>query len=296
MSVLDAIIGKKRERLSRTKGKVSLRELKLKIADTEKPRDFKAAIRRKKGRIRLIAEIKQASPSKGMIRKDFDLLEIARIYEKKMVDAISVLTEKDFFFGDLEFVPSVRNAVTRPLLRKDFIFEEYQIYESRAYGADAILLIASLLDRSMAGEFLHLCRELGLAVLFEVHDADEMEEALRLNADIIGINNRNLKTLTVDPETTFSLKKEIPSDRIVVSESGIRTRGDIVRLEDAGIDAVLIGTSFMESQDISRKIDELMGRLEPISKSVLSQRAVIPASEARRESFRKQRKIPDKPE
>lgn len=260
MSILEVITQKKRERLSFAKGRVPLRELKLKVADAGKPRDFRGAIRRGKGPIRLIAEIKQASPSKGAIRKDFDPLDIARIYEKKKVDAISVLTEKDFFFGDLEFIPAIRQAVTKPVLRKDFIFDEYQIYESRAYGADAILLIAALLDRDMAGEYLHLCSELGLSVLFEVHGLEELEKALRLSADIIGINNRDLKTLAVDLETTFVLKRELPADRIVVSESGIRTRGDIVRLEDAGLDAVLIGTSFMESQDIGRKIDELMGR------------------------------------
>jgi indole-3-glycerol phosphate synthase len=259
MSILDVITEKKRERLSFAKGRVPLRELKSKIPDAGKPRDFRGAISRGKGPIRLIAEIKQASPSRGAIRRDFDLLAIARIYEEKKVDAISVLTEEDFFSGDLEFIPSVRQAVTRPVLRKDFIFDEYQIYESRAYGADAILLIASLLDMTMAGEYLHLCSELGLSVLFEVHGSDELEKALRLNADIIGINNRDLETLTVDLETTFVLRKEIPPDRTVVSESGIRTRGDIIRLQDAGLDAVLIGTSLMESQDISRKIDELMG-------------------------------------
>jgi indole-3-glycerol phosphate synthase len=259
MSILDAITEKKKERLSYAKGKVRLRELKLKIPDTEKPRDFKGAISRGKGCIRLIAEIKQASPSRGAIRRDFDPLDIARVYEEKKVDAISVLTEQDFFFGNLEFVPAIKHAVTKPVLRKDFIFDAYQIYESRAYGADAILLIASLLDRTRAEEYLHLCGELGLSVLFEVHGPDELEKVLRLNARIIGINNRDLNTLTVDLGTTFVLKKEIPEDRIVVSESGIRTRGDIEKLEEAGVDAVLIGTSLMESQDIGGKIDELMG-------------------------------------
>ena len=259
MSILDAITEKKRERLARVKGKVPLRKLKSKIPDTGKPRDFRGAIRRGKGRVRLIAEIKKASPSKGAIRRDFDPLEIARIYEEKRVDAISVLTEKDFFSGELDFIPAVKGAVTRPVLRKDFIFDEYQVYESRVYGADAILLIASLLDRTRAEEYLHLCSELGLSVLFEVHGPDELEKALRLNADIIGINNRDLKTLTVDLNTTFLLKREIPSDRVVVSESGIKTRNDVVRLEEAGVDAVLIGTSLMESEDIGKKIDELMG-------------------------------------
>jgi indole-3-glycerol phosphate synthase len=261
MSVLDAITGKKKERLNHVKGRVSLRELKAKIPDVEKPRDFSGAIRGGNGRIRLIAEIKQASPSRGLIRLNFDPLEVARIYEEKRADAVSVLTEEDFFSGDLDLIPVVKGAVTKPVLRKDFIFDEYQIYESRAYGADAILLISSLLDTVMAGEYLHLCGELGLSVLFEVHGPDELEKALRLDADIIGINNRDLKTLTVDLGTTFVLRKQIPRDRIVVSESGISKREDIIRLRDAGVDAVLIGTSFMEAQDIGRKIDELMGPL-----------------------------------
>lgn len=259
MSILDAITEKKKERLSRAKGKVPLRELKSKIRDAEGLRDFKGAVTKGEGRIRLIAEIKQASPSRGAIRKNFDPLDIANIYEEKSVDAISVLTEKDFFLGDLEFLPAIRQTVSMPLLRKDFILDEYQIYESRVWGADAVLLIASLLERTRAGEFLHLCSELGLSVLFEVHDPGELEKALRLDADIIGINNRDLTTLTVDLNTTFALMRDIPPDRIVVSESGIRVREDIVRLEAGGVDAVLIGTSLMESQDIGKKINELMG-------------------------------------
>ena len=259
MSILDRITEKKKERLDRVKGKVPLGDLRAQIAEAERPRDFGGAVRRGKGRIRLIAELKQASPSRGAIRSVFDLRGIARTYEEKAVDAISVLTEEDFFFGDLKYIPSVKGIVTKPLLRKDFIFDEYQIHESRAWGADAILLIASLLDRVQAEEYLALCRELGLSVLFEVHSFDELEKALRMNAGIIGINNRDLGTLTVDLNTTFLLKREIPSDRVVVSESGIKTRNDVVRLEEAGVDAVLIGTSLMESEDIGKKIDELMG-------------------------------------
>ncbi len=259
MSILDRITEKKRERLHRAKGKVPLSDLKSRMKDTEQPRDFRGAVRREKGRIRLIAEIKQASPSRGAIRPDFDLAGIARIYEEKPVDAVSVLTEEDFFHGDLAYIPSVKGVVTKPLLRKDFIFDEYQIYESRAWGADAVLLMASLLDRVQAEAYLALCRGLALSVLFEVHSFEELEGALRADADIIGINNRDLKNLTVDLNTTFLLKREIPSGRIVVSESGMRTRDDVVKLEEAGVDAVLIGTSFMESKNIGEKIDELMG-------------------------------------
>ncbi len=259
MSVLNTIVAKKRERLIISKSKISLRELKGRITDAGNPRDFKSAISREKGHIKLIAEIKKASPSRGLIRKDFNALGIARIYEEKAADAISVLTEEDFFSGDLNYIPQTKKAVTRPVLRKDFIFDEYQIYESRASGADAILLIAALLDRVQTEEYLHLCNELGLSVLFEVHNPEEMDKALRADADIIGINNRDLKTLSVDINTTFLLKKEVPSGKVVVSDSGIKTRDDVIALEEKGVDAILVGTTFMESTDIGKKIDELMG-------------------------------------
>ncbi|MCL5023891.1 MAG: indole-3-glycerol phosphate synthase TrpC [Nitrospirae bacterium] len=258
MSILDGIVEKKRERLGHQKSRVPLRELKARTRDSEKTRDFISAITRDGGRIRLIAEIKRASPSRGVIRDKFDPIDVARIYGEKKVDAVSVLTEEDFFMGDLGYVAAVKRAVTKPVMRKDFIVDEYQIYESRVCGADAILLIASLVDRVQAEEYLRLSAEIGLSVLFEVHSADELEKALRANAEVIGINNRDLKTLSVDLNTTFRLRKEIPAGRIVVSESGIRTRDDRIKLERAGIDAMLIGTSFMEAEDIGKKIDELM--------------------------------------
>lgn len=264
MSILERIVEKKREKLDYVKGSISLKELKARITDAEKPRDFRAAIKRDSGHIRFIAEIKRTSPSRGVIRQDFNLEGIASLYEDKAVDAISVLTEEDFFSGELASIQAVRQKVTRPVLRKDFIFDEYQIYESRAHGADALLLIAALLDRVQAEEFLHLCRELGLAVLFEVHSRDELEKALRVNADIIGVNNRDLSTLSVDLNVTVALRNEIPSDRVVVSESGIRTRDDVTRLEEQGVDAMLIGTSLMESRDIGKKIDELRGNLNRV--------------------------------
>jgi indole-3-glycerol phosphate synthase len=259
VSILGEIAKKKKERLTVSKSRVPSRELKARIDDMEKPRDFRAAVRRGDRSIRLIAEIKKASPSRGVIRANFDPVSIARIYEEKAVDALSVLTEEDFFHGDLGYLLKVREEVTRPILRKDFILDEYQIYESRANGADAVLLIASLLDRGQAQEYLDLCNDLGLSALFEVHSFGEVEEALRLNADIIGINNRDLETLRVDLNTTFLLKKIIPSDRVLVSESGIKTRADVLRLDEEGVDAMLVGTTFMESQGIGKKIDELRG-------------------------------------
>ena len=260
MSILAKIVDQKRERLLLTKRQKPLAELRSAISASEPPRDFQDGIRRARGGpIRLIAEIKKASPSKGLIRASFNHKAIASVYEEKRADAISVLTEEDFFQGDLAFIPDVRKIATCPILRKDFIFDEYQIYEARANGADAILLIASIVSDSRAGEFLHLSRELSLSVLFEIHDHKEMEMALRLEAPIIGINNRDLKTLTIDLSTSLKLKQEIPMDKTVVSESGIETRQDVVSIEDSGIDAMLIGTSFMKSSDIGRKIDELRG-------------------------------------
>jgi indole-3-glycerol phosphate synthase len=259
MGILDEIVLKKKERLNDAKSHVSIQELKTKIGERGKPGDFKAAIQRLPGEtIKLIAEIKKASPSGGVIRKNFDPVSIAKIYEEKGVNAVSILTEEDYFQGNLFFFSEGRRVLTKPLLRKDFIFDEYQIYESRAYEADAILLIAALLEKNQAVEYLHLAGELGMSVLFEVHDFEELEMALSADPEIIGINNRNLKTLNVDINTTFKLRREIPPGKIAVSESGIRTSGDVRRLADGGIDAMLIGTSLMEADDISGKVEELL--------------------------------------
>jgi indole-3-glycerol phosphate synthase len=186
---------------------------------------------------------------------------IARIYEKKAVSAVSILTEEDFFLGNLTFIREVRNVLTKPVLRKDFICDEYQIYESRTHGADALLLIAAILDKNQADEYLRLAQEIGLHVIFEVHDLKELEMALLLNSKIIGINNRDLKTLRVDIQTALELKRDIPSEKIVISESGIKAREDVKRLEQEGIDALLIGTAFMEADDIGKKIDEFAGQV-----------------------------------
>ena len=260
MNVLTTILQKKAERLSNSKGHVSLQELKHIIADADaETRDFKSELRAGKKEIRLIAELKKASPSKGMIRPVFDPAAIAALYETKHVSALSVLTEEDFFQGSLSYLRIVREITSRPLLRKDFIFDGYQIYESKAHRADALLLIAAALDRNQAQEYLHLAAELRLGVLFEVHNEEDLEKALLVKAEIIGINNRDLKTLKIDLSTTLRLKKEIPEDRIVVSESGIGNRDDVVKLMDAGVNAILVGTSLMAAKDIGAKIDELMG-------------------------------------
>lgn len=241
-----------------SKAKLPLAEVKARALDTAPPLDFKSAITRKGRSIRLIAELKKASPSKGLIRPDFDPARIARAYARR-AHALSVLTEEDFFQGDLRFIRDAKTASGLPALRKDFIFDPYQIYEARSAGADAVLLISSALDGTQAGELLGLAKELGMSVLFEVHHTDELGMALDIGADIIGINNRDLGTLKVNIETTFDLLRDMPNGKTVVSESGIRTRQDVIRLGEAGVDAMLIGTAFMESADISAKMDELMG-------------------------------------
>ena len=259
MSILNKIVDRKKERVSEAKSLVSSAGLRAAIKDSPPPLDFNKALKREGSPIRLIAEVKKASPSKGLIRHDFDHRNIAESYKEKKVNAISVLTEEDFFQGRLEFLADVKTISLLPVLRKDFIFDEYQIYEARANLADAILLIAAILDENQAEEYLHISKELGMAVLFEVHDHKELEMALRINVPVIGINNRNLKTLQIDINTTFELRKETPADKIIVSESGIKTRDDVLRLQQAGIDAMLIGTSLMEAADIGKKIDELRG-------------------------------------
>lgn len=260
MGILQEIVARKKDRLREIKGRSNMEALKSKIRDVKPSRNFASSIKRPAGeKIRLISEIKKASPSKGVIRKNFDLLSIAEIYESKEVSAVSVLTEADYFMGNLAFLPEVKKVFTRPVLRKDFIFDEFQIYESRAYEADAILLIAAILERNQAAEYRQLAEELGMSVLFEVHDPEELDLAMMIGADIIGINNRNLGTLSIDTNTSLRLKREIPHGRITVSESGIRVREDVGMLEDAGFDAMLIGTVLMESGDVGKKINELTG-------------------------------------
>jgi indole-3-glycerol phosphate synthase len=260
MTILEKIVEKKKYRLSSAKYNTPLSELKSIIQDVKPPRDFSSAITKGTEEIRLIAEIKKASPSKGLIRKDFDHRAIARIYGEKNVDAISVITEDDFFQGRLEFLAEVKEAVTRPVLRKDFLFDEYQIYEARAHDADAVLLIAALLDTRQAEDLMGLTNKLGMSVLFEVHNREELEKALTIDAPIIGVNNRDLKTLSIDLTTSLALKKEIPEGKVVVSESGIGKREDVLKVASAGIDAILVGTCIMESPDIGAKIDELVRR------------------------------------
>ena len=261
MGIIDTIIDRKRERLAEVRKKEPLASIRKRAEGMgQAPLDFRASITRQPQQgIRLIAELKKASPSKGLIRADFDPAGIAGIYDSR-AQAISVLTEEDFFQGSISYIQEARSASGLPLLRKDFLFDPYQIYEARANGADAILLIAMALEDSQAGEYIALARELGLGVLFEVHDMKELERALKLEARVIGINNRDLGTLEISLETTFRLKQEIPEGHAIVSESGISSRGDVIRLEEAGVDAMLVGTTFMKAPDVGAKVDELIGK------------------------------------
>jgi indole-3-glycerol phosphate synthase len=257
--ILDEIVAYKKEELAGTKLRVPLAEVRGRAADTGPARGFGRALAAGRG-IRLIAEVKKASPSKGVIRPNFDPVGIAGAYERSGAACISVLTEQKYFQGSLGYLGAIRQAVGLPLLRKDFIVDEYQIFEARAAGADAVLLIAACLDRSRLEDYLGIAAEAGLDVLVESHTARELDASLRAGAAIIGINNRDLSSFTVSLETTFAMLKDIPDDRTVVSESGIATRDDVERLERAGVDAVLVGESLMREQDIGRKVKELLGR------------------------------------
>lgn len=223
------------------------------------PRGFQRALTAFAG-ISLIAEAKKASPSKGVICADFDPVSIARQYEAGGAQAISVLTDEKFFQGSLAYIPMVRAAVGLPVLRKDFIIHEVQIAEAGRFGADAVLLIAAILETEQIRDFLARSRELGMDALVEVHDEAELEKALAAGSPLIGINNRNLKDFSMNLETTFHLKRQIPEEIPVVSESGIRTVEDIRRLAAAGIAAVLVGETLMRASGRELAVHELMGR------------------------------------
>ncbi len=257
--ILDEIIAHKKEELSETKRQAPFPDIRSKALDAAPTRGFGKALSGTGG-IRLIAEVKKASPSKGVIREDFDPVKISQIYEKYGASCLSVLTERKFFQGDLEYLGRIRKVVKLPLLRKDFIIDEYQIHEARAAGADAILLIAACLEKQQIEDYLEIARQLGLDVLVESHTYKELDKTLHAGAALVGINNRDLKTFAVSLQTTLDLLKDIPDDRMVVSESGIRTRSDVVKLHDAGVDAVLVGESLMRETDIGKKVKELLGK------------------------------------
>lgn len=258
MSFLSEILRQKRMEVSSRNSAGRRSEFKRQMADLDPPRGLAAALRRPSGEpVRLLAEVKKASPSKGLIREDFDPVRIATSYASAGAQAISVLTDRTFFQGDLSYLAAVRAAVSMPLLEKDFIIDEFQIYEARAMGADGVLLIAAALEDRQIAEYLHLADELGLSALVEVHHERELERVAE-KALLIGINNRDLATFETDLATTERVLREMPPGRIVVSESGIVCRDDVRRVSDLGVDAVLIGETFMRATEIEDKVRELM--------------------------------------
>ncbi|MFC1897580.1 indole-3-glycerol phosphate synthase TrpC [Chloroflexota bacterium] len=257
--ILDQIVADNRLELEARKQTLPLVELQKIALEQLPPLDFASALCG--DRIQLIAEVKKASPSRGIICPGFNPVEIAQTYASNGASAISVLTETNYFQGSLDHLMDIRKALGNkrlPLLRKDFIYDPYQVYESRAYGADSLLLIVAILTPEKLDELFIVSHELGMNCLVEVHNEAELEIALNSGALVIGINNRNLSTFTVDLATTEHLRPLIPQDRIVVSESGIKNRSDIEKLREWGVDAVLIGESLMSAPDIASKIKELL--------------------------------------
>jgi indole-3-glycerol phosphate synthase len=254
--MLDKIVKLKQEEVRQRKQSQPLSSLEERITRQPAPLDFATAIKGEP--IRLIAEVKRASPSRGTLCPDFDPIKLAREYAQGGASAISVLTEVNHFGGRLEYLAAIRKETTLPLLRKDFIFDPYQVYESRAYGADALLLITAILSQEQLDELLSLSHQLGLDCLVEVHNEAELDRAISSGAQIIGINNRDLATFTIDLDTTRRLRSLVPAQKTVVSESGIKNRRDVEQLMEWGVDALLIGEALVTVPDIQAKIRELM--------------------------------------
>ncbi len=258
-TILGGILARRRERLVEAKTRVPLRLLQESAKARSDFRDFARAIARGGGMIHVIAELKRASPTRGILSAKYRRREIAQGYQAAGARALSVLTEEDNFLGSLQDLVDVRAAVRLPVLRKDFILEPYQVYESAAAGADALLLIVAALEEGELGQLLELSHEIGMAALVEIHDEAELDRALKAGAKIIGVNNRDLRTLDVDIETSFRLRPRIPPGVAAVSESGIRTPQDLKRLADAGYDAALIGERFMTAPDPGEALAALLG-------------------------------------
>ena len=256
--ILDEIVETKRREVAGRKASRPLIELERMIAGMPPTRDFRKAI--SDGECKIIAEVKRRSPSRGMLRPDFDPVRIAREYESHGAAAISVLTDETYFGGSDADLTAVKEGVALPILRKEFIVDPWQVYEARAIGADALLLIAAILTDGQLREYRELAASLGLAALVEVHDREELERGLAAGAEIVGINNRDLKTFVTEIRTSMRLAPLIPKDRIAVSESGIRTRGEIEALSKAGIRVFLIGETLIAAPRIGPELAELLGR------------------------------------
>jgi len=259
---LDRIVADKKRHVAGRMSQRSLRVVENRARDTDSPRGLAKALKATiaEGRYGLIAEIKKASPSKGLIREDFDPPSLARSYERGGATCLSILTDQPYFQGKDEFLTQARAAVKLPVLRKDFMIDPYRVPEARALGADCILLIMACLDDAMAAELAKLAHKWGMDVLVEVHDAPELERALQVDADLIGVNNRNLKTLAVDLATTEKLAPLVPKDRVLVAESGLGSPADLARMARVGASAFLIGESFMRKPDVEAAVREMLVR------------------------------------
>jgi indole-3-glycerol phosphate synthase len=258
MSILDEIVASKLQEVATARRRFPLEELEAQAATAPPVRDFRAALEGP-GPIQLIAEVKKASPSAQVIRADFDPVAIARVYQEHGAACLSILTDAPYFQGHLAHLARVRASVAIPLLRKDFVIDEYQVVEARLAGADAILLIAETLDDTALARLRERARRLGMASLVEFHDVANLPRVLDSGADLVGVNNRDLKTFVTDIEHTLRLRDQIPPEVVLVSESGIRNRADVERLEVAGISAILVGESLMRSPDIGLAVERLLG-------------------------------------
>jgi indole-3-glycerol phosphate synthase len=259
--ILNKILATKRDEVATSKGIVSLEQLQKQAEAQPEPRDFVGAIHAKvvANKPAVIAEIKKASPSKGIIRADFNPAEIAKSYEKGGAACLSVLTDVDYFQGSAEYLKQARAACKLPVLRKDFMIDSYQVFEARAMGADCILLIVAALELKQMRALEQLAHELGMAVLVEVHNADELELALQLDTPLVGINNRNLRTFDVTLQTTLDLLKVLPEDRFVVTESGIFTPDDVKLMQDHDVHAFLVGEAFMRQPEPGVELARVFG-------------------------------------
>jgi indole-3-glycerol phosphate synthase len=257
-TVLETIIAAKREEISSRRQRTPEAELRRRLADAPPVRDFFSGLATP-GPIRLIAEVKKASPSAGVLREDFDPVAIAQIYAEHGAACVSVLTDEPFFQGSLEYLVRIRAAISLPLLRKDFILDSYQVLEARAAGADAVLLIAECLDDCNLRKLHNDIIDLGMTPLVELYEPNNLPRVLEAGTALIGVNNRDLHTFKVDLDHTLRLRREVPDDRALVSESGIKTRQDVERLEAAGVDAILVGETLMREPDIGGAVDRLLG-------------------------------------
>lgn len=261
-SILDRIVAATRIRVERKKIALPFPELIRKAQQVNGPDGFPFEEELKKETLSFICEIKRASPSKGIIAQDFRYVEIAKEYEQAGADTISVLTEPDFFHGSEEHLAEIRNHVSVPILRKDFIIDPYQLCETKILGASAVLLICSVIGRTALKEYISICDELGLSALVEAHNEAEVENALDAGARIIGVNNRNLKDFTVNLNNSIALRKLVPENVLFVAESGIRDENDIAALKEAGVNAVLIGETLMRSSDKTGMLKKLRGGVQ----------------------------------